>query len=178
MLYRQYLGYLWVALVILTAIFGSINAAAHLAEWMIITFLLKEMVVKQQHYWEHDQFMPKHFLFKKWEGAAAEGRTPSMGIVKISAHSGRQFSLRLGIHVEITTLGISTFWTYGRITSRPDGVAVIRTWLGKNPGIFTYMCSLPAAEIEINWSEGVQNLEPQRTDWPHWYQQWPLYLWG
>lgn len=159
-----------------TAILGLLVPL--IASLMLNYFTLGEIAAKNTHYTIYDSYMSDHCLDKEWPGAAAAGREPSMGIVRFKSKNGEPFVLRLGIRVKSEWLGLDWFHTYGHLISHDDGTAVVRTWLGKNPIVFTYMSTLPASEIEVDWSDEVQHLEPQRTDWPHWYQQWPLYWWG
>lgn len=174
---QQFSGYVLVAVVIVVCALTGVRNGLDLAGFMVIAFLLSEIVKKNGFYTRFYYAMPEHQAQHFWLGAKAEGRKPGMGIVVLSSESKTPFTALVGINIPLP-FGCSWFHTYGWVKSDEWGAIVIRTWLGKGPCTFLYQTSIPGDQIEISHAQELQGWDPMYTHWPHWYQMWPFYLFG
>jgi hypothetical protein len=174
---RQFAGYFLVVPCIATFVFNPF-IGAWIGSLIVIVFLLAEIAKKNNFYSTFYRAMPERSLTHHWQGASAEGKNPAMRNIRFRSKSGERFVLLVGFQVSAPILGIDWFHTYGAIESDHNGVVTVKTWMGKRPCEFRYMATIPGSDIVVTHGDEVQHLEPRYTHWPHWYQMWPLYLWG
>lgn len=139
-------------------------------------WLLTEILKKNNYYTMLFKSTKERQLRHHWGGAEAEGFLPAMGNMVFRAEE--PFVILVGIWVELPLFGLEWFHAYGGIESDETNTVVIRTWLGKNPVDFVYQTSIPGNRITIDRDEAAQKMIPDVVHKPHWYQRWPLYLWG
>lgn len=177
----QFGGYFLVAGVLFVSWMFSIRTGMELAGALTIIFLLSEIGKKNGFYTLLYKNMPMHQVQHAWRGAKDEGFHPAMRNMAFSSVDHQPFTLLVGIRATFPALGIDWFHTYGAIESDTHGIAVVRTWMGKGACTFLYQCSIPGNKIRITHGDEAQSENLAHVDyvhWPHWYQQWPFYLWG
>lgn len=178
-IWKQFGGYALLAILVFVGWCRGWRLGLELAGAGVIVFLLAEIAKKNGFYTGFFDGLPRNQVRYTWRGAAKEDTQPGMRNMRFRA--ARPFRLLVGIEVKLP-FKVRWFHTYGFVESRPtaDGAhqVIVRTWLGKNPGQFLYLSTISAEEVKISHSKGAQVLDAHYTHWPHWYQQWPLYLWG
>lgn len=114
--------------------------------------------------------MPAHQKEYFFPGAGHwEDMRPGMHNLILQSRSGQPFTALIGVKVDLPWFGIK-FHTFGRVNSSPEGVAVTRTWLGRGPVTFMYLCSVPGADISVNYPRKGQYFKPDVTNYPHLFQ--------
>lgn len=77
----------------------------------------------------------------------------------------------------IPLLNYSGFDYYGFVKSNDNNVVIFSTYLGKNPSKFQFFIStnLEDNPIKVSSDEEDQNLKPQVSFSPHWFQRLGFY---
>jgi len=110
-----------------------------------------------------------------WYYQGPEDRKP--GMYNIVLRGSKPFCALVGFKLNIPVLGYSGFDYYGFVRSDNHGVAVVSNYLGRGKCEFQFFVNtdLDINPITATASEDDQQLKPNSTYPPHWYQRLGFY---
>lgn len=147
------------ALVSITVVVALLLVAA-------VVFLAREHLKKFN-------FM-RQFVRHSHQSLAWEYPGAASGAMRNVALRGQQpFAVLIGFHLNISWLGYRGFDYYGYVESDKNNIAVFATYLGKNPCRFQFLTTTDVRRnpLIISSTEDDQQLTPQATYMPHWFQR-------
>jgi len=99
------------------------------------------------------------------------------GMYNIVLRGEKPFCALVGFTLKIPFLGYEGFDYYGFVQSDQNGVAVISTYLGKGECEFRFFLNtdLEVDPVAVSSSDDDQELNPDSTYPPHWWQQLSFY---
>lgn len=118
----------------------------------------------------------QQMTFLLYKGTKAE-QNKKPGMRNIVLRGSKPFCALVGFQLEIPLLKYSGFDYYGFVQSDEHGVAVISTYMGKGPCLFLFLVNMDLSynTIEATSHDLDQNLKPNVTYPPHWYQRIGFY---
>ncbi len=105
------------------------------------------------------------------------GSTGRRGMRTIVLRADQPFTALVGFRLGIPLLHYSGVDYYGYVSSDADHTAAFATYIGRGPATFIFLVNadFPAERISISADDTDQQLPPQETYPPHWYQRLGFY---